>query len=176
MLTILAVSATSALPENVALGNYDITFDLGGTYYPITTENMTPEENPSGIEYSSHICWLKGDGTIMIALTDYGRPVELSIPFIQTGVIDYLNGARCKDIQTHEVAIDLNPAILGLGQSQSGETLFCAIYWPYANETFGNTECTIASTAPVEVTESLLNTVRVELREECEDVAENKVS
>lgn len=180
MLTILTVSATLALPENVALGNYDITFDLGGAYYPITTEDMTPEDNPNGIEYASHICWLKGDGTMMIALTDYGRPVELSIPVIRTSVINYLNGARCKDIQTHEVTIDLNPAVLGLGQSQSGETLFCAIYWPYANETddvvFGNTECTIASTAPVEVTESLLNTVRVELREECEDVVENKAS
>ena len=180
MIAIFTVSATSALTEKVALGDYNVTFDLGGTYYPITTEDTTPEENPDGVEPVSHICWLKGDGIMMIALTDYETPIELSIPLIRTSVINYLNGARCSDIQTHEVTIDQNPAVLGLGSCQSGETLFCAIYWPYANETedavLGDAECTIASTAPVDVTESLLNTIRVVLQENgegCNSTIEN---
>lgn len=172
---LILVSAAAALPQNVSLGEYEVSFDLGDAEYVVETEEVVPEGNSSGVN-TSHICWLTGDGTMMIALTEYASPVKVTASLVRRSVIDYLNGLKCKDLQTHEEDIDKKPAILGLGESPSGGVVVSAVYWPDIEEVdgayYGNVDCTIASTAPVEPTESLLNSIHVALPEDA-DISED---
>lgn len=164
---IVLAPLAAALPEAVQLGQYDVSFDLAEAEYAIETEDVMPEEGTDQAWNVSHLCWLRGEGVMLIALTEYEDLAEVDVPLMRKGVIDYLNGARCKDIQTHEINIDRRRGVLGLGETPSGDVLFCAIYWPDLQEVegklYGQTDCTIASRgAPLEVTENLLNSIHVE--------------
>jgi len=162
---LLLAAAASAAGENVTLGGYEVSFDLGDYEgYSLGFEEV-PYATVDGEEYPAHVCWIYADGPMMIALTDYGVPMEATSSLTRRAVTYYLNNANCTSIQTHEVQIDGKPAILGLGERPSGEILVCAVYWPDIRDVNGTlyaqVDCTIASEASVAVTESLLNTIRV---------------
>ncbi len=160
-------AAASAAGENVTLGGYQVSFDLGNyTGYDIEFEEV-PYATVDGKEFPAHVCWIYADGAMMIALTDYGVLMEATSSFTRRAVTFYLTNANCTSIQTHEVQIDGKPAILGLGERPSGEILVCAVYWPDIRDVNGTlyaqVDCTIASEASVAVTEGLLNSIRVYL-------------
>jgi hypothetical protein len=104
---------------------------------------------------------------MMIALTDYGVPVEATSSLTRRAVTLYLTNAECKNLQTHEIQIDGKPAILGLGERPSGSILICAVFWPDIREVNGSlvaqVDCTIASEESAELTERLLNSIAVRL-------------
>jgi len=164
---VLLAAAALAAEETVSLGEYDVSFDLGN----YTGDGLEFEEVPyatvDGEEYPSHVCWIQGERAMMIALTDYGVPMTATSSLTRRAVVSYLNNAQCTNIQTHEVDIDGKPAILGLGERPSGGTLVCAVYWPDIHDVngtlYGQVDCTIASEASVELTESLLNSIHVKL-------------
>lgn len=162
---LLLAAAASAAGENVTLGGYEVFFDLGDyAGYSLEFEEV-PYATVDGEEYPAHVCWIYADGPMMIALTDYGVPMEATSSLTRRAVTYYLNNANCTSIQTHEVQIDGKPAILGLGERPSSEILVCAVYWPDIRDVNGTlyaqVDCTIASEASVAVTESLLNSIRV---------------
>jgi len=165
-LVLLAAGALAA-EETVTLGDYEVSFDLGNyTGYELEFEDV-PYATVDGKEYPSHICWIRGDKMMMIALTDYGVPTEATSSLTRRAVVFYLNDAECTNIQTHEVDVEGKPAILGLGNRPSGEVLVCAIYWPDIHDVngtlYGQVDCTIASEASVELTEMLLNSIAVKI-------------
>lgn len=165
-LVLLAAGALAA-EETVTLGDYEVSFDLGNyTGYELDFEDV-PYATVDGEEYPSHVCWIGGDNMMMIALTDYGVPMEATSSLTRRAVISYLNDAECTNIQTHEVDIEGKPAILGLGERPSGDYLVCAIYWPDIHDVdgtfYGQVDCTIASEASTELTEMLLNSIHVGL-------------
>ncbi len=163
-LVLLAAAATAA-EETVSLGEYNVSFDLGNyTGYELEFEEV-PYATVDGKEYPSHVCWIRGDKMMMIALTDYGVPMEATSSLTRRAVVSYLKDAECTNFQTHEVDVDGKPAILGLGERPSGEILVCAVYWPDIHDVngtlYGQVDCTIASEASVELTEMLLNSISV---------------
>jgi hypothetical protein len=165
-LVLLAAGALAA-EETVTLGDYEVSFDLGNyTGYELDFEDV-PYATVDGEEYPSHVCWIGADKVMMIALTDYGVPMEATSSLTRRAVVSYLNDAECTNIQTHEVYIEGKPAILGLGNRPSDDVLVCAIYWPDIYDVdgtlYGQVDCTIASEASVELTEILLNTIHVGL-------------
>jgi len=165
-LVLLAVGAMAA-EETVTLGDYEVSFDLGNyTGYELDFEDV-PYATVDGEEYPSHVCWIGADNMMMIALTDYGVPMEATSSLTRRAVISYLNDAECTNIQTHEVDIEGKPAILGLGERPSSDYLVCAIYWPDIHDVngtlYGQVDCTIASEASTELTELLLNSIHVGL-------------
>ncbi|MHC1632011.1 MAG: hypothetical protein ACXQT4_07005 [Methanotrichaceae archaeon] len=163
---LVLVSATSAQPEEVQLGQYNLSFDLNSEMdYTIVVEDLNTSLD--GINFVTHLCWLKGDKIMLIALTDYQLPIEVNTQLIRKGVIDYLNSAKCKEIETYVVTIDQKPGSWGWGKRPSGSDLLCAIYWPDRHEVngtyLGQVDCVIVSDgAPKDVTENLLNTIHVE--------------
>jgi len=164
---VLLVTAALAAEETVFLGDYEVSFDLGNyAGYQLEFEEV-PYATVDGKEHPSHVCWIQADKMMMIALTDYGVLMEATSSLTRRAVVSYLNDAECTSIQTHEVDIEGKPAILGLGERPSGEYLICAIYWPDIHEVNGTlydqVDCTIASEAPAELTEMLLNSIRVRL-------------
>ncbi len=166
LLVFLAASALAA-EETVSLGEYEVSFDLGTyTGYELEFEEV-PYATVDGEEYPSNVCWIQGDRVMMIALTDYGVPMKATSSLTRRTATSYLNNAGCTNIQTHEVDIDGKPAILGLGERSSGLTLFCVVYWPDIHDVNGTlyaqVDCTIASEASVELTESLINSIHVKL-------------
>ena len=170
-LAILAPPSMAA-EETVALGGYQVSFDLGNyTGYALEFEEV-PYANVDGQEYPSSVCWIRGERSMMIALTDYGVPVEATSSLTRRAVTLYLTNAECKNLQTHEIAIDGKPAILGLGERPSGSILVCAVFWPDIQEVDGTliarVDCTIASEESAEVTERLLNSIKVRLPGETE--------
>lgn len=173
-LAILAPPSMAA-EETVALGGYQVSFDLGNyTGYALEFEEV-PYANVDGQEYPSSVCWIRGERSMMIALTDYGVPVEATSSLTRRAVTLYLTNAECKNLQTHEIAIDGKPAILGLGERPSGSILVCAVFWPDIQEVDGTliarVDCTIASEESAEVTERLLNSIKVRLPGEVEGEA-----
>ena len=173
-LAILAPPSMAA-EETVALGGYQVSFDLGNyTGYALEFEEV-PYANVDGQEYPSSVCWIRGERSMMIALTDYGVPVEATSSLTRRAVTLYLTNAECKNLQTHEIAIDGKPAILGLGERPSGSILVCAVFWPDIQEVDGTliarVDCTIASEESAEVTERLLNSIKVRLPGEAEGEA-----
>jgi hypothetical protein len=171
---VLLAAAALAAEETVSLGDYEVSFDLGNyTGYELDFEEV-PYATVDGEEYPSHVCWIQGDRMMMIALTDYGVPMAATSSITRRAVVSYLNNAQCTNIQTHEVDIAGKPAILGLGERPSGETLVCTVYWPDIHDVngtlYGQVDCTIASEASVELTEMLLNSISVKLPGEEEAV------
>jgi hypothetical protein len=171
---VLLAAAALAAEETVSLGDYNVSFDLGNyTGYELDFEEV-PYATVDGEEYPSHVCWIQGDRMMMIALTDYGVPMAATSSITRRAVVSYLNNAQCTNIQTHEVDIAGKPAILGLGERPSGETLVCTVYWPDIHDVngtlYGQVDCTIASEASVELTEMLLNSITVKLPGEEEAV------
>jgi len=171
---VLLAAAALAAEETVSLGEYEVSFDLGNyTGYELDFEEV-PYATVDGEEYPSQVCWIQGDQMMMIALTDYGVPMAATSSITRRAVVTYLNNAECKNLQTHEVDIAGKPAILGLGERPSGETLVCAVYWPDIHDVngtlYGQVDCTIASEASVELTEMLLNSIHVKLPGEEEAV------
>jgi hypothetical protein len=171
---VLLAAVALAAEETVSLGEYEVSFDLGNyTGYELEFEEV-PYATVDGEEYPSQICWIQGDRAMMIAFTDYGVPMTATSSLTRRAVVSYLKDAECTNIQTHEVDIDEKPAILGLGERPSGETLVCAVYWPDIHDVngtlYGQVDCTIASEASVELTESLLNSIHVKLPGEEEAV------
>jgi hypothetical protein len=171
---VLLAAAALAAEETVSLGDYNVSFDLGNyTGYELDFEEV-PYATVDGEEYPSHVCWIQGDRMMMIALTDYGVPMAATSSITRRAVVSYLNNAQCTNIQTHEVDIAGKPAILGLGERPSGETLVCTVYWPDIHDVngtlYGQVDCTIASEASVELTEMLLNSISVKLPGEEEAV------
>jgi len=171
---VLLAAVALAAEETVSLGEYEVSFDLGNyTGYELEFEEV-PYATVDGEEYPSHVCWIQGDRAMMIALTDYGVPMTATSSLTRRAVVSYLKDAQCTNIQTHEVDIDGKPAILGLGERPSGETLVCAVYWPDIHDDngtlYGQVDCTIASEASVELTEMLLNSITVKLPGEEEAV------
>jgi hypothetical protein len=164
-LVLLAAGALAA-EETVYLGDYEVSFDLGNyTGYELSFEEV-PYAVVDGEEYPSHICWIQGEEKMMmIAITDYGVPMEATSSLTRRAVVSYLNDAECTNIQTHEVDIEGKPAILGLGNRLSGDVLVCAVYWPDIHDVngtlYGQVDCTIASEASAELTEMLLNSIAV---------------
>jgi len=161
----LLLAGAQAAEENVTIGGYTVSFDLGDyTGYELEFEEV-PYATVDGEEHPSHVCWVRGNGSMMIALTDYGIPVLATSTLTRRAVTSYLEDANCTTVHTYEERIDGLPAILGLGEWPSGEILVCAVYWPDMREVNGTiyaqVDCTIASDAPVEPTESLLNTIHV---------------
>lgn len=156
-----------AAEETVTLGGYQVSFDLGNyTAYALEFEEV-PYANVDGEEHPSSVCWIRGDRSMMIALTDYGVPVEATSSLTRRAVTLYLTNAECKNLQTHEIQIDGKPAILGLGERPSGSILICAVFWPDIREVNGSlvaqVDCTIASEESAELTERLLNSIAVRL-------------
>ncbi|MGC9514470.1 hypothetical protein [Methanocrinis sp.] len=171
---VLLAAVALAAEETVTLDEYEVSFDLGNyTGYEIDFEEV-PYATVDGKEHPSHVCWIGEGRTMMIAITDYGVPMEATSSLTRRAVVSYLNDAGCANIQTHEVYIDAKPAILGLGGRQSGRTLVCAIFWPDIREVngtlYGQVDCTIASEASVELTEMLINSVQVKLPGEVDEV------
>lgn len=171
---VLLVTAALAAEETVTLGEYEVSFDLGNySGYTLEFEEV-PYATVDGEEYTSRVCWIQGDRMMMIALTDFGVPMAATSSLTRRAVTSYLNNAQCKNIQTHEIDISGKPAILGLGERPSGETLVCAVYWPDIHDVngtlYGQVDCTIASEASVELTEMLLNSIYVKLPGEEEAV------
>jgi len=165
-LLLVLISGASSLPEKVALGEYEVSFDLGTTGYTIKTEEL--KENVEGLDYVSHLCWIENDRIILVALTDWQLPIEVDTPLIRKGVIDLLNHQKCTGIENYVVTIDQKPGVWGWGKRSSGVDLLCASYWPdlhQVNGTYiGQVECTIVSDgASAEVAENLLNTIHVEV-------------
>ncbi len=174
-LVLLATGALAA-EETVYLGDYEVSFDLGNyTGYELSFEEV-PYAVVDGEEYPSYVCWIQGEKMMMIALTDYGVPMEATSSLTRRAVVFYLNDAECTNIQTHEVDIEGKPAILGLGNRPSGDVLVCAIYWPDIYDVngtlYGQVDCTIASEASAELTEMLLNSISVRIPGEEEAVME----
>ena len=170
-LFILALPGMAA-EETITLGGYQVSFDLGEySGYSLGFEEV-PYATVDGDEYPSSVCWIQGERTMMIALTDYGVPVEATSSLTRRAVTLYLTNAECKNLQTHEIQIDGKPAILGLGERPSGAILICAVYWPDIREVDGvlvaQVDCTIASEESTEVTEMLLNSIKVSLPGETE--------
>jgi len=172
----LLVAAALAAEVTVTLGEYEVSFDLGNyTGYELYFEEV-PYATVDGEEYPSQVCWIVGDRMMMIALTDYGVPMTATSSLTRRAATTYLQDAECTNIQTHEIDIDGKPAILGLGERPSGETLVCAVYWPDIHEVngtlYGQVDCTMASEASVDLTEMLLNSISVRLPGEEETVME----
>ncbi|MDF0591651.1 hypothetical protein [Candidatus Methanocrinis natronophilus] len=174
LVAFLAILAPPAMAteETVTLGGYRVSFDLGNyTGYSLEFE-LVPFAAVDGEEYPSSVCWIQGERTMMIAITDYGVPVEATSSLTRRAVTLFLTNAECKNLQTHEIAIDGKPAILGLGERPSGSILVCAVFWPDIQEVDGvlvaQVDCTIASEESVEVTERLLNSIKVSLPGEAE--------
>jgi hypothetical protein len=164
---VLLVAGALAAEETVYLDDYEVSFDLGNyTGYELSFEEV-PYAVVEGEEYPSHVCWIQGEKMMMIAITDYGVPMEATSSLTRRAVVFYLNDAECTNIQTHEVDIEGKPAILGLGNRPSGDVLVCAIYWPDIHDNNGTlrgqVDCTIASEASVELTEMLLNSIHVRI-------------
>jgi len=166
-LTLMLISTASALPDFVQMGQYKVSFDLKDTFiYTIETEEFN--ETKDGINFVSHLAWLKGEKIMLIALTEYPIPMEVSTPLIRQGVIEYLKNADCTGIDNYVVTIDQKPGVWGWGKRPYGGDMLCAIYWPdiqQVNGTYlGQVDCTIVSDgAPTDATENLLNTIHVEL-------------
>ena len=163
-LVLLAAGALAA-EETVYLGDYEVSFDLGNyTGYELSFEEV-PYATVDGEVYNTQVCWIRGDGSMMIAINDYGVPMEATSSLTRRAVVFYLNDAECTNIQTHEVDIEGKPAILGLGNRPSGDVLVCAIYWPDIRDVngtlYGQVDCTMASEASAELTEMLLNSISV---------------
>jgi len=169
---IVLAPSTMAAEETITLGGYQVSFDLGNyTGYSLEFEEV-PYATVDGDEYPSSVCWIRGDRTMMIALTDYGIPLEATSSLTRRAVTLYLTNAECKNLQTHEIRIDGKPAILGLGERPSSSILICAVYWPDIREVDGSlvaqVDCTIASEESAELTEMLINSIKVRLPEEAE--------
>ena len=170
---VLLSAGAQAAEERVNLGGYRVSFDLGDyADYELEFEEV-PYATVDGEELPSHVCWIRSNGTMMIALTDHGIPVLATSTLTRRAVTSYLEDANCTTVHTYEERIDGLPAILGLGEWPGGAILVCAVYWPDMREVNGTlyaqVDCTIASDAPVEPTESLLNTIHVEMASDEED-------
>jgi hypothetical protein len=92
-LVLLAAGALAA-EETVYLGDYEVSFDLGNyTGYELSFEEV-PYAVVDGEEYPSHICWIQGEEKMMmIAITDYGVPMEATSSLTRRAVVSYLNDA-----------------------------------------------------------------------------------
>ena len=171
---VLLAAVALAAEETVSLGEYEVSFDLGNyTGYELEFEEV-PYATVDGVEYPSQVCWIRGDGSMMIAINDYVVPTEATSSRTRKAVSTYLDNAECTKVHTYEEQIDGKSAILGLGERPSGDILVCAIYWPDIHDVngtlYGQVDCTIASEASVELTEMLLNSIHVKLPGEEEAV------
>jgi len=173
-LVFLAAAALAA-EETITLGEYEVSFDLGNySGYELGFEEV-PYATVDGIDYSTEICWIRGDdGLMMIAINDYVVPIEATRSRTRSEVLNFLNNLKCTNVNTDTVYIDGKPVILGICLQPSGDILVCAMFWPDIHDVNGTlyaqVDCTIYSEASVELTEMLLNTITVKLPGEEEAV------
>ena len=169
LLSILMLAfVVSGVPENVAVGPYDISFDLNATVdYEI--EILGPEyfETDDGVSYVEHTLILNStDYFTFISIRRFDYPIEAGNESTRRENGAFLERIGCRDIQNYGREIDSQVAFVATGTSIFNTNEVYALYW-LDRVTFTSDEymatllCAISSDLPNDVVESLLDTIHV---------------
>ncbi len=169
VLVLLLAPITFAKPENLTVGRFNISFDLGTTlWYTRSIEGPTPYETYSGIKnnYSTlDILFDNGKGKIKIIIIDYDQIMDASPEYCKQDIQDAFQsfGARSS---IYDREIDGNEGVLGVG-FYGPTTIYQAKYWPFSQclksgKYLGFSQCSIISYCDWYITKNLLNTIHIE--------------
>jgi len=165
---LIMVSVASGVPENVAVGPYDVSFDLNASVtYEIETLGPEYFETDDGVSYVEHTLILNGTDTFtFISIRRFDYPIEAGNESTRRENGAFLERIGCQDIQSYTREIDHQAAFVATGASVFNTTETYAVYWldrvTFTSEDYMATLlCTISSDLPSGVVESLLDTIHV---------------
>jgi len=165
---LIMISVGSGVPENVAVGPYDISFDLNATVdYEIETLGPEYFETKEGVSYVEHTLVLNGtDYFTFITIRRFDYPIVADNESTIYEAEAFLERIGCQDIQSYGREIDQRAGFVATGTNIFNTNEVYALYWldrvTFTSEDYMATLlCSISSDLPSDVVESLLDTIHV---------------
>ena len=167
---LIMISVASGVPENVAVGPYDLSFDLN-TSVDYTIETLGPEyfDTEDGVGCVEYTLILNStDYFTFITIRRFDYPIEAGNESTRRETEAFLERIGCQDIQSYAREIDHQAAFVATGTSVFNTNEVYALYWldrvTFTSEDYMATLlCSISSDLPSDVVESLLDTIHVKI-------------
>jgi len=167
--TVLLAPGVLASVEEIELGPYEVSFDLGSARNcEVHVQELIYGKTYSSIDYVDRSFILDCDGErVQINVTHHQSPVAAGDEVTRImsrrsppGLDHYVN------VETREQVLDGHSGFLTTFESLASEEVFQGVYWLdrylESGEYLGQTSCRIASSLPWKETSKLLNSVHVE--------------
>jgi len=158
-LVLLVASVASAAPDNIILGPYNVSFDLGNvTGYQIEVDEPKSSESLEGVAITRYRGWIRGSGdSIAVSLMKFDIPPDLNLDPL--AVLMYASSGIVTEGAHRE--IDDTQGAVALERNSDVGDIYNSLYFPEFAR--GTLQCLILSTYPWdEGTLSLLRTIHIE--------------
>jgi len=166
MLLMMLSLAATAVPEMTSAGPYSISFDLN------TTRNYTIEQKPTwspGL-FSQYpvVIMTNNQSWAGVAVYDYSNLTDSTTLTQKDLLFSAMALQGFRNLTIDDATIDGMPAVVAVGFDPNGQSALRAWYWKDSQDcecgpvSVGRTRVEVISTYPMDVTESLLQTVHVQ--------------
>jgi len=168
ILMLASVGPSTAALQEIALGPYNISFDLNTTSeYSIDIEGASAGMSPEGVGFRRYNLTIDGtEGFAFVVLTEYDTDMNAGIRADLEVVAETLTLSACDQPKLYQPLIDGKPGVLGGCRYPSGNLLVVASYSPDGTSEGGQyrakTNCRVLSVFPWEITRDMLYTLHIE--------------
>lgn len=162
---LLLSSVAFAKPENVAVGPYKVSFDLGKVC-SVVADKPESSETLQGSNITTYDISVKNnEGEAHIFISEYPDTlVDVSTDSLKKLIEGKLKGLGVANYNTYDRELDGKPGVVGFAQNPGLPTMYVATYSPDSEGNAGHITCDIISSFPLEEgTQNLLKTIHIEL-------------